>query len=394
MRLSKEELDARLKRFVAAMNAHDPDWGAAYFVGRVNQYYFTGTMQDALLVIQRDGTRSLFVRRSYERAGLESPLSEVFPMQSYRDAAEKLGKPAGRAYAECEIMTLGIRARLGKYFPTEKLCPVEPVVAAVRAVKSAYELELMRESGRRHYEFTQTVVPSLLYAGMSEAELTGKLFEALMNHGWQGATRFAMFGNEVGIGQLGFGENSLAPTSFDGPGGAMPLSSAVPFGGSRDRKLKRGDLVFVDLAFGVDGYHTDRTQVYCFGASPSEEALKWHSGCVQLQAEIAAKLTPGAVPSEIYRTIMAGLDEEFLTHFMGFGNRKARFLGHGIGLQVDELPVLAKGFDRPLEENMVFAVEPKRGVPGVGMVGVEDTYVVTSRGGVCLTGGGGGILVV
>jgi Xaa-Pro aminopeptidase len=96
MKLNKEELNTRLERFIKAMNSYDPDWEAAYFVGRVNQYYFTGTMQDGLLVIKRNGERELFVRRSYERARLESPIPDIFPMKSYRDAAQRLARPRAR----------------------------------------------------------------------------------------------------------------------------------------------------------------------------------------------------------------------------------------------------------------------------------------------------------
>ena len=395
MQLTKAELDARLSRFCAKLDEYDPDWGTAFFVGRVNQYYFTGTMQDALLIIRRGGHRSFFVRRSYDRAMAESPAgADVLPMRSYRDAAEKAGQAPGHVYIESEGMTLGVLSRLQKYFKMDAPRAVEPVVCAVRAVKSEYELDIMRECGRRHQDFADRIIPSLFTEGMSEADLTGRLYQALMSAGWQGATRFQMFGTEVGIGQLGFGTNALTPTSFDGPGGSMPLSPAVPFGGSRDRRLQKGDLVFVDVAFGMQGYHTDHTQVYSFGMPPNERAAHYHRQCIRVQSDTAARLVPGAVPSEIYREIMESLDEDFLVHFMGYNGRAARFLGHGIGLHVDETPVIARGFDEPLEANMVFALEPKRGVPGIGMVGVEDTYVVARNGGVCLTGGGCDIKVV
>jgi Xaa-Pro aminopeptidase len=83
-----------------------------------------------------------------------------------------------------------------------------------------------------------------------------------------------------------------------------------------------------------------------------------------------------------------------LKNFMGFGSRRANFLGHGVGLQIDEPPVLAEGFDEPLAEGMALALEPKKGVPGVGMVGTENTYVVTAQGGRSLTGKNPGLILV
>jgi len=119
-----------------------------------------------------------------------------------------------------------------------------------------------------------------------------------------------------------------------------------------------------------------------------------HLRCVEIQHQLASLLRPGAIPSEIYSSAMDGLDQEFLRNFMGFGDRRASFLGHGVGLQIDEMPVLAEGFDEPLVANMVLALEPKKGVPGVGMVGIEDTFVVTPEGGRSITGTNPGLILV
>jgi Xaa-Pro aminopeptidase len=83
---------------------------------------------------------------------------------------------------------------------------------------------------------------------------------------------------------------------------------------------------------------------------------------------------------------MGSLSPGFLKNFMGFGNRQVKFLGHGIGLVIDEIPVIARGFDNPLEENMVIALEPKKGIEQIGMVGIENTFIVTPKGGQCITG--------
>jgi len=91
---------------------------------------------------------------------------------------------------------------------------------------------------------------------------------------------------------------------------------------------------------------------------------------------------------------MCNLDKEFLQNFMGFGNRKVKLLGHGVELQIDELPVIAEGFDEPLQEDMVFALEPKKGIENIGMVGIENTFIVTSKGGECITGDNPGLIPI
>ena len=113
--------------------------------------------------------------------------------------------------------------------------------------------------------------------------------------------------------------------------------------------------------------------------------MQAHRRCVEIQRQAVGMLRSGAVPSAIYEEVMAGLEPQFAENFMGFGKRRVPFLGHGIGLQIDEYPVIARRFDAPLETNMVIALEPKIGIAGVGMVGVENTYLVTPEGGECLT---------
>ena len=131
-----------------------------------------------------------------------------------------------------------------------------------------------------------------------------------------------------------------------------------------------------------------------FGAAIPDAAIRVHEQCVAVQDEVASLLKPGAIPSEIYATVMAGLTPEFKDGFMGYGKNTVKFLGHGIGLHIDESPVIAAGFDEPLAEGMVFAVEPKKGVAGVGLVGIENTFVVTPQGGRSLTGTHRGLMPV
>jgi Xaa-Pro aminopeptidase len=220
------------------------------------------------------------------------------------------------------------------------------------------------------------------------------LFSILIENGHDGVTRFGMFDTEIVVGHVGFGESSIYPTYFDGASGTYGLSPAAPVLGSRDRKLKKGDLVFIDIGCAVEGYNTDKTMTYMFGRSLPQSAIDAHNKCVEIQNEIAGMLKPGAIPSKIYNTMMRGLDEDFQENFMGFGNRKVKFLGHGIGLLIDELPVLAEGFNDPLQEGMVFAVEPKKGIKDIGMVGIENTFIVTPNGGECMTGNSRGLIPV
>jgi Xaa-Pro aminopeptidase len=388
------ELQTRMARFREQMDFANPGWVMAVIFSKINLYYFTGTMQEGMLLIPRNEEAVHWVRRSYERAIDESLFPTIKPMNGFRDAAENMGILPDTVYLETEIVPLALYQRFQKYFPFAHIKPLDMQIASIRALKSPFELSLMERSGKVHQRVLEVLVPGLLNDGISEADFAAELFSTLVKEGHQGISRFSMFDIEMVLGHIAFGESSIYPTCFNGPGGNYGMYPAVPMLGSRERKLKKGDLVFVDIGCGIEGYHTDKTMTYMFGKSIPAEAIDIQRKCVQVQDDIAALLKPGAIPSEIYDTIMNNLNPEFLENFMGYGSRQVKFLGHGIGLTIDEWPVIAQGFDDPLNEGMVFAIEPKKGIKNVGLVGTENTFIVTLEGGRCITGNHPGLIPV
>lgn len=387
------ELKTRLKRFRNQMNQSHPNWEIAVVFSKINQYYFTGTMQDGMLIIPRDEEATFWVRRSYERALEESAFKNIKPMKSYRDAAPE--NIPETVYLETEVVPLAMYQRFQKHFPFKNIKSIDRDLMAVRAIKSEYELLLMRKSGKIHENVLENIVPHILQEGMSEADLATELYSVMIKEGHHGVSRFGMFETEMVLGHICFGESSIYPSYFDGASGNYGLGPAVPLIGSRKRKLRKGDLVYIDIGSGVDGYHTDKTTTYMFGQKPEEYIQEAQKKCVEVQNDIARLLIPGAIPSEIYHTIMGNLDKDFLENFMGFGSRTVRFLGHGIGLQIDELPVIAEGFNEPLHKGMVFALEPKKGIKGVGMVGIENTFIVgNNKIAECITGKSDGLITI
>lgn len=387
----KEELQARMRDFRKRMETLNPGWKAVMIIGKVNLFYFTGTQQSGVLVIPKDDDAVFFVRRSYYRAELESNFEKIVKINSFRDIPPVTGVLGESVHIEKELVPIAYFDRLNKYFNFKNILSCDHAVAAARAVKTKYELDILRQCGRIHEEAMETYLPSVICGGMTEKELGAAVLKYMMDNGHQGITRIGMFNAELYLGQIGFGENSTYHNTFDGPGGVKGISPAVPLLGSGERKLAPNELVSADLGCGLEGYHTDKTVTYAFGELP-DEAYEFHAECVRILDETVKRMKPGNIPSKVYEEVMADVDDEFLEFFMGSGDERVKFLGHGVGLVVDEYPVFAKGFDLPLEENMVMAVEPKRGVPGVGLVGLENTYLVTDEGGVSLTGDGRDII--
>jgi Xaa-Pro dipeptidase len=393
MKVPLTELINRLKRFRARMDKTQPGWEMAAITGKVPLYYFTGTMQDGLLLVPYDGDDVFWVRQSYERAADESFFPDLRKMKSYRDVAAGMGKIPREMFLETDLVPIAQLQRMQKHIPFTDVKPVDAEISAVRAKKSLYELSLMERAGKIHRYVLEDCVQGMLAEGIDEVTFACDLYSLMVKEGHQGIIRFGMF-NEMLLGQIGFGTSSISPICVDTPGGVSGMHPSVPQMGCRERKLGKGDLVVIDIGCGYHGYQTDKTLSYMFGRSLPDAAIQEHLRCVDIQDTMASMLKPGAIPSEIYRTILAGIEPSFRTNFMGFGDRKVKFLGHGIGLWIDEMPVIAEGFDEPLEEGMVFALEPKKGIPDIGLVGIENTFVVTPQGGRSITGHSRGLIEV
>jgi Xaa-Pro aminopeptidase len=156
----------------------------------------------------------------------------------------------------------------------------------------------------------------------------------------------------------------------------------------------RGLPILVDFVGACGGYLADRTRVFSIG-DPPREARDAHDACRTILRAIESMLRPGAIPSAIHARAHGLAGETRWAHgFMGWSTNRVGFVGHGIGLDLDELPVLAPRFDAPLVPGHVLAIEPKMFLAGVGGVGVENTYLITEDGARNLTPGPEEIRVV
>lgn len=379
------ELETRLERFRRAMDAAHPGWEMAAVNHKVAMYYFTGTIQEGVLLI-RPQDAVFWVRRSFERACNESHFSDIRPMHSFREAAAFYGSAPKVMYVETKKATLDWERMLHKYFAFEELGSFDSVLQDLRMVKSEYELKQMEQSGAIHETVLDIVAPKLIHGGISEAQLAIALYSEMVQRGSHGTARFNQALGEEAVGIASFGKSGLVRTGFDGPGGTDGTCIAVQSIGNAFRKLQPGRLVYLDIPCGFDGYHTDKTVVYYYGDLAKDEQSKHlmeaQQRCLELEQEVVRLMVPGEPIENLYLRTMDKFDNIYGDAFMNGG----KFLGHSIGLVMDEAPAIAKGFKQPLQPGMTFAVEPKIALPGLGMVGTENTYVVTENGARSLTG--------
>jgi Xaa-Pro aminopeptidase len=395
-----EELAWRLERCRWALAGIVPEAGGLLVFSRLNIFYLTGTYGAGALWVPLEGEPVLLCRRGIERARLESPLERILPFRSFRDLPgllEGAGSPlAAVVAAEMGGITWALGRTLDEHLAPARIVPGDRALSLGRSVKSPWELAILRAAGAEHEHCLRALLPALIAAGMSERDIAHRVWMTLFAAGHQGLLRMENYGEEVFLGHVAAGDSGNYPSVFNGPVGLRGEHPAIPHMGS-SRVWQRGEPLICDVGFVREGYHTDKTQVYFAGpreAIPARAAAA-HDFCVEVQAWLAERLRPGSVPSELAAHCFAWAEEAgWAEGFMALGGNKVRFIGHGIGLAIDEQPVLAKGFDAPLEEGMVLALEPKLGIPGFGMVGVENTFEVTPEGGRCLTGSAYDILCV
>ncbi|MDQ7786775.1 MAG: Xaa-Pro peptidase family protein [Thermodesulfovibrionales bacterium] len=388
-----QELASRWNRCKNLLQQFIPQAQGILVFSRLNIYYFSGSFVSGVFWLPLSGEPILLCRRGDERAKIESPIKHIYSFRSYSDIEtilNDLGFSLPKLVAaEMNGLSWALSNSLMKHLPSHQFIPADKIIGMSRAKKTEWELSILREAGSKHSRCLTKLLPPFLHDGISELEICHKISELFFSEGHLGILRMENYGEEVFLGFVSIGGSANHPSAFNGPVGLRGVHPATPYMGSAAVKWTAGKPLTIDNGFNFAGYITDKTQVYWLGDKENipMEAIKAHNFCIDLQNQIVKFLKPGTQPSEIWNYCLAKVERsEWRDGFMGLGKNKVFFIGHGIGLAIDEYPVLANGFDLSLEEGMTLAIEPKIGIPGFGMVGVENTFEVTTNGGKCLTG--------
>lgn len=387
------EVTARHAAVRRHLRAIAPEASGLLVFSRVDIYYLTGTLANGILWLPHEGEAVLLVRRGIERCRLESPMPQMFQFTSYSEVSvlcEACGNPLrGIVAAQMNALPWALANLLQGRLPTCTFVAGDMALTLARSIKSPWELNKMRLAGTRHHKALVEILPTLLHPGLTERQIAHLSWQVFFDLGHGGLNRMGNYGEDVFLGHLAAGENGNYPSHFNGPLGLKGEHPAAPFMGYAGSVWQKRTPLALDIGFVLEGYHTDKTQVYWAGPSDSipDTVRRAQDACLEIQSTAAAALCAGAIPSAIWRKACEQAEKlGFAEGFMGLGGNKVQFLGHGIGLVIDEFPVLARRFDAPLQEGMVLALEPKIGIEGVGMVGAEDTFVVTGQGGECISG--------
>ena len=375
----KSEIDARIKRLQSFMG----DLTGVILFEYIDLGYFSGTAQEGLIYIPRDAPPVLMIHKSLERAREESPL-EVRPRKSLKSLKADLGLPDGASIGlELDVLPYNNYARLQKALGEGTLfTDISEKIKHIRSVKSEFEIRLIREAARI-LDGGISVVPDHLREGVRESDLAVEVERAMRVLGHQGKVAFHRFNQALPMGHLMAGENAAFPSFVSSPTGGKGMSLFFPQGPGF-RKIKRGEPVLVDFAGCYNGYIADETRIFCLGKLPAmlEDA---HLAALKIEDTIAKGLCTGRTGREAFDiSEVEGAKLGYQDFLGGPTGSKAGFVGHGVGLEIDEYPVLGP-VDHEILENMTIAVEPKMIYPGVGVVGVEDTFLTGTKGAERLT---------
>ena len=381
MRLTpKAELENRSEKLQEQMVTAGLD--GVLILQNVDLFYFSGTIQQSHLYIPAAGKPLLMVRKSLARARGESRLESIVPLRSARGfldtlAAQGLSRPR-RLGLELDVMPVNIFRGYQALLDGVEFVDCSSIIRRLRAIKSDYELDLMRQAVRAAKVIYETI-PKLLVEGISEVELAGQVEAVARREGHQGITRMRAWNNEIFYGHLMAGESAAVPSYMASPTGGPGLTPAIAQGAGT-RPIRAGEPLLVDYLFAPDGYIADQTRIFAIGELPAD-LVRAHELMLSVQAAVVEAARPGVTGDALWELAdRVATEGGFGDHFMGYGEDRVRFVGHGVGLELDEFPVLAARQEMPLEQGMVVALEPKAIFPGRGVMGVENTFIVTPAG--------------
>jgi Xaa-Pro dipeptidase len=342
----------------------------------VDMFYFTGTVQKGILVVPVDRDPIFFVEKSVERARLETPLV-ITPIESDKDVKEMLRRKRiikGTGGIELDVVPVSVFERFKRIIGFETFVDVAPLIKGLRAIKSPFEIEQVRKSGEimRHV-FAKA--KRVIREGTRELDIDAELIAEGRKLGHQGFLRMRGFNLEMTAITVTAGYTGALPSPSDVAVGGMGLTPAVPLGSSL-KTVEKGIPVCIDYGGGYNGYVTDETHVFVIGAL-NKIFRKPYEISREIIEDAAVYGREGVDAAQLFnRAAKLARKAHLDAYFMGFGEGQVSFIGHGLGLEINELPVITPRHHTILREGMVFAFEPKFALPGKGAIGIEVDFIV------------------
>lgn len=375
------ELEYRCNRLQELMVENGLD--AVIITQNADLFYFTGTVQSGCLYLPAKGQPLYLVRRDAARARMESGLREVRAFGSPKDIpaiVAEFGYPeASKIGMEFDVLPVGLFDRYRKVWPKAEFLDATPLIRLVRMIKSHYEIHLMQDAADQVDKVYQRA-KEVIRAGMTDLELAAELEYVARKHGHLGLIRMRVFNGEMLFGHTFSGVDSAVPAYTDTPFGGMGPSPSFGQGASY-KTIGCNEPIIIDFAGSIDGYLVDQTRIFSIGPL-SDRLRKGFDDMLKVQELMKQIAVEGISWGELYdRCHALACELGYADSFMGARGAQVSFIGHGIGVEIDEYPFIAKGFkEQTLQIGMVWAFEPKVVFPGEGAVGIENTFYLSNEG--------------
>ena len=374
------EIEKRISRFQAELAAAGLD--GAFILQNADLFYFSGTIQSAVLFVPSSGDPILMVQKNHERARFESSITHVIAVKNKNRIPQvlddfKFGKLA-TAGLEMDVLPTHLYLWFQQTIPECRWTDVSGIIRELRMLKSPYEIEQIEKSTAvLHTGLTQ--IKSVIREGMTELEIDSHLAMIARREGHMGTLRMRGWNQEMTYAHVLSGDSGAAISLLNSPQGGTGSTPAMAQGAGF-RRIKKNEPIGIDYGVAINGYVGDQFRTYVIG--DLSDPLKRAYACARdILSLLCEKARVGVPCADLYAAAVAKAAEEGLEDFfMGYGEGQVRFIGHGIGLEIDEYPVISPHFDAVLEKDMVLALEPKFVFPQMGVVGLEDDYRVTSNG--------------
>lgn len=375
------ELEHRCSRLQKAMAAEAFD--AIIIIQCADLYYFTGTIQTGALYLPAVGQPLYMVSRVQMRARMESGLKEVIEFESPADIPGILanyGYPVPVSIGmEFDVLPVTIFEDYKKALPSSVLKDASTLIQKIRMIKSHYEIHLLKDAANQVDKVCRSAA-TILREGMTDVELAAELERLARLEGHPGLTRVRAFNGGMTYGQLFSGADSAVPAFSDTPLGGLGTTAAFGQGASY-KPILRNEPIVLSLTGSCDGYLVVQTRIMSIGKLPPK-LVKGYEDMLEIQALMKRMVTDLPSWSEIYDECLSlAVTMGYKDNFMGFSGFQVSFVGHGIGIEIDEYPFIASGFhDMKPEPGMAFAFEPKLVFPGEGAVGIENSFYLADDG--------------
>jgi len=379
--LTKMESEQRIIRLQSKLRIEGID--GALFLYPIDVFYFTGTRQNAILWVPTDGNPRLLVRKSLSRALKESLIEDTRPFPSSKEFPSLFPESVKKVGLTFDIIPVQQYHYYAKMLPGREFTDISAVNREIRSVKSAWELDQLRHSASQLCSIFRQV-PEFLTAGMREVDLSAEFEIRLRRACNEGYVRMRAFNQEFFQGLALSGVTAEEPGCFDGAVTGRGLSTAWPQGASTET-IKPNTPVILDYAGVFNGYIVDMTRIFVIGTL-SPELQHAFDTSIAIQRYLAENLKPGVICEDLFlKSAEMAEDAGLGRNYMGAPGENASFVGHGVGLELDEFPILAQKFKVPLQAGQTIAIEPKFVLPGKGVIGIENTFAVSDKGGMKIT---------